>query len=354
MDDCNTKERVFYIDVLRVLAMIAVILNHSFGYFSCDNWTRYFNTKIYFVDIILNSITRFNVPIFIMISGALLLQSPQSTDIKHIWKERIRNVIIPFIVWTIIYIIVNCYRGGVNVLTKECIKALMRPRAYSYHLWYMYMLILLYAVTPLLYVIVNAGEKYLNYCLVFWIVFSIGYPLINHLCPQIEMKSFQNYNVAGGYIGYYLLGYRLSKCKTVSRKWCLIIFICSWIVTILASIGYQNHIRGYDGCFLAFLSPNIVFMSASLFLAIKNSVTGRRLNKYFKIVILQLSRLSFGIYLVHYMIRDLVKILITEGYVTEYIYIILSPILVFSVSVTVIYIVSRCKLLRFPIAGLTR
>lgn len=108
-------KKIEYIDTLRVMAMIAVIMNHSFGYFSCDNWVRYSGTKIQICDMILNAFTRFNVPVFIMISGVLQLSDRRNEDIRYIFKVRIRNIIIPFIMWTFLYVFVNCLllnKGG--------------------------------------------------------------------------------------------------------------------------------------------------------------------------------------------------------------------------------------------------
>ena len=80
-------KREGYVDILRVIAMFAVILNHSWGYFSCDNFQTYFGTPIYFVDTILNTITRIDVPIFLMISGYLMLENIKYSSIKNCLKK---------------------------------------------------------------------------------------------------------------------------------------------------------------------------------------------------------------------------------------------------------------------------
>ena len=80
-------KRETYIDILRVIAMFAVIFNHSWGYFSCDNYQLYSDTTIYFIDVILNTITRIDVPIFLMISGYLMLKSKKYSSIKACLKK---------------------------------------------------------------------------------------------------------------------------------------------------------------------------------------------------------------------------------------------------------------------------
>lgn len=99
------EERIEYFDVLRVIAMLAVILNHSFGHFSVDECLKYQNTLIWHVDNTLNTFTRFNVPIFLMISGALLLKNEKSESVEYLFKKRIPRILVPFLVWDMIYIV---------------------------------------------------------------------------------------------------------------------------------------------------------------------------------------------------------------------------------------------------------
>ena len=83
MDD--KRER--YLDVLRAIAMILVVLNHCWGYFSVDKFHIYNGLPLYYTDALLNSITRCDVPIFLMISGYLMLSSKKYTDLKNCLRK---------------------------------------------------------------------------------------------------------------------------------------------------------------------------------------------------------------------------------------------------------------------------
>lgn len=80
-------KREKYLDILRVIAMFAVIFNHSWGYFSCDKYQIYARATIYYVDGVLNTLTRVDVPIFLMISGYLMLKSTKYSDINNCLKK---------------------------------------------------------------------------------------------------------------------------------------------------------------------------------------------------------------------------------------------------------------------------
>ena len=65
----NLSDRVYYIDILRVLACIAVIMTHASDDYVLDN----FGSSNFMIGNVIDSISRIGVPIFVMISGALLL-----------------------------------------------------------------------------------------------------------------------------------------------------------------------------------------------------------------------------------------------------------------------------------------
>lgn len=213
----KTDSHKMWLDVVRVVAMFAVILNHSWGYFSCDNYDMYQGTWIYYLDLCLNAFTRCNVPLFIMISGCLMLDDERNSSIYKIWINNIKKVLVPLVVWTFIYCTLNAICAGKS-LVHELAVSVIHPNSYAEHLWYLYMLIPLYAVTPLLIQIVKAGEKYIDYMLVIWLVYSVGYPLINHFVPQIRLVDYADLNMGAGYIGFYFLGYKLGKSSKKSSR----------------------------------------------------------------------------------------------------------------------------------------
>src|SRR5690606_14500281 len=150
--------RSSYISVLRIIAIFLVILIHSSsGYlnsndFDAFDW-KYANW--------INSFSRFSVPLFVIISGALLLQKDEDTGIFY--KKRLLKIIPPFAFWTVVYLVYYFIRyidfeyvGFPQVINIVLIRLKSGSNA---HLWYLYMLIGLYLAIPFLRKMVRNCSK---------------------------------------------------------------------------------------------------------------------------------------------------------------------------------------------------
>ena len=101
------KERIFYFDVLRAFAIIGVIICHVDHFFGPLTTPAQIITQMTFHDI-----GNIGVPIFLMISGALLLNR-EYPSLEKFLKKRFARIIYPFIFW-IILILGQLYYHGYN------------------------------------------------------------------------------------------------------------------------------------------------------------------------------------------------------------------------------------------------
>ena len=225
-----SNKRLIYLDYLRVLAAISVIVLHvSAKYFhSVDTHSlRWVAIVLY------NSITRWGVPVFVMISGFLFLNREKS--IKELYKKNILRIIIVFIIWSFIYAVFNYYTTDIN-LKKVIIQFIKGPN----HLWYLKMIVLLYMMVPLLKKIIE-NKKLMYYFLLLTFIFSFVLP---HLLKAITicfgdayklvdyfMKQM-NLNFIMGFAFYFVLGYFLNNVK-LSKK-------STRILYILGIIGFAS------------------------------------------------------------------------------------------------------------------
>ena len=141
----QNKSRNIYIDYLRVSATIAVVFIHATsGWYArigeIDNLSWWFAN-------ILNTASRFAVPVFVMISGAVLLG--KSMSVADFYRKRALRLLPPIIFWSIVYILFRMYRGMegeafVHFLTIESWSA---GSAYV-HLWYLSMFACLMLFVP--------------------------------------------------------------------------------------------------------------------------------------------------------------------------------------------------------------
>ena len=140
-------------DILRIAAAFAVVCVHV----SADVAVNPNDTLLqWWMGNIGEVIGRWAVPVFVMVSGALLLGERKSFTPKEFYVRRAGRILVPLIFWTIVYLIfrrLRSHTGGTALLT-DTIKGV----PYG-HLWFLYMLMGLYAVTPLLRSFVAANSQ---------------------------------------------------------------------------------------------------------------------------------------------------------------------------------------------------
>ena len=140
------KKREYAFDILRVVAMIMVITVHVSNVYSRSFGV--ISNNAFLVSLVFNTISRISVPIFLMISGALLLDREFNKE-KYI--KRLIKFIILIIVWDIVYLIWEYFYLGITY--DKLYKLLFEP--YRAHLWFLYTILLLYAIQPLLRMIMH-------------------------------------------------------------------------------------------------------------------------------------------------------------------------------------------------------
>lgn len=198
----NTLKRENSLDLLRIIATFIVIIDHL-GVHSF--WRNYSNNLdagyIFFI------FSKWGVPLFLMLSGAFILKKKIEPIVFY--KKALKKLGIPLIVVSIIYItilLIEQYNNlGFNIsILKVPIIALLKGEPY-YHLWYMFMLIGLYGIVPLLQIVKdklsNKNFNILIYGMLIWGFLSVW---------TIHFKVHWNGEFLA-YIGYFLLGYKIKN-----------------------------------------------------------------------------------------------------------------------------------------------
>ena len=284
------KEREYPFDVLRVIAMIMVIIIHV-----SNVYTRSYNfidTNSYLVSLIFNTISRVSVPIFFMISGALLLD--RNFNFKK-YKKRILKIILLIVVWDILYLIWEYFFLGVSY--NKLYKLLLEP--YRAHLWFLYTIVILYVIQPLLKYILDRINKPIKIVLFFaWLILST-ISMYNVTIANI-FTIFSN--IGFFVLGKYMYDYLLNNQKN-NKKYVFIM-----IVLLLVSLGesiYLNYTASlkfnmFYNLFFAYRTPFIILSTFIIFKLVYIYCH----NKKPKDIILLGSDLSLGVYLIHGMFLD--------------------------------------------------
>ena len=303
------NNHIIYADVLRITAIVAVIILHS-----ADPLVREFNSiqlSWWWIANIFDSATRWCVPVFIMISGLLLLNPSEDESIKDFMSKRFNKVLPPFIFWGLVYTIIK-YRGEIIEnqtlpILKIIENIVVGPMD---HLWFIYMLLGLYLLTPILRIYIkNSSKKDLKYFLILWFIATAVFGFIESIS---KIKIGLDLNFFYGFIGYYILGHYLNIAIITKKQIYLayLAFIIGLFVTIVGTFILTKSNGGYyNSIFHDYLSPNIIFMSIGIFIAFKNYNWDAifKNQDYIYNKILELSSLTFGIYLIHILILGLIS-----------------------------------------------
>ncbi|HVW97420.1 MAG TPA: acyltransferase family protein [Mucilaginibacter sp.] len=344
------KKNIGWISSLRLVALFAVIILHTtspllmlYGKATKADWLM--------ADFI-NATVRFAVPVFVMITGALLLHREEDTFL--FLRKRLGRIVMPFLFWSLVYIAYSWYNEDLtftqNIWTNIRMVLHVLKVGSSYHLWYVYMLIGLYFFIPVIGKFVRqASRKELLYFLVIWFgIMLTTQPYLIRYSPAIDMHYF------AGFAGYLVLGHYLAFTNFKIphlRLWITLLFLLC-----IAGIGFGSlAIAGNPGwpgtMFFEPLSPPVVMLAAAIFMLFKLS---RKKARPFLARIRDFTgNYSYGIYLAHalilYLLDDLAGI--NYGMCAPIISIPVTALLCLVLSLLVVWAISRIPFIGRWISG---
>lgn len=333
--------RVVYFDILNIIACLAVVFLH------CNAGVHGFsNTRLWKECLIIEVICYFAVPIFIMISGATLLKYRERYTTKQFFLKRVVKVVIPWIIWSlIVYIIKN---KSFNMI--DFTNAFMNTSIETIY-WFFPLILYLYCLIPILSILTEKQEhrKTMWYIVGFIFIFQ---SLLQPVCKMLDFKfpNVLNYMVGqNAYIIYILLGYLLSTMK-LDKKKKIVIYILAimalairYFYTMFASI--ESGVLNKDSWgYTAFTG---LFPSVALFVFIKDinweKIFGKlRINTK---LISNLAGCSFGVYLMHLLIRSRLLNLFNIN-TASYFQRLLFPVLLYALCVVIVLIIKKIPVVK--------
>lgn len=364
METVTAKQRIIYLDFLKVIAIFLMVANHC-----VDNVTPAERALPWYNlwGSVYNSFTRPAIPLFMMVTGILLL--PTKMDMGSFYKKRLSRVLIPFLVWSVLYNLfpwftglLNCDPETIHVFFKwaDTTQAfgdamrniLMIPfnfSAFAVQMWYVYLLIGIYLYIPVFSAWVEKSDKRSQRIfLAIWAV-SLFVPylrnyLTENLFGECSWNEFGLFYYFAGFSGYMLLGYHLVKYPlqmSKVSKYALpaIAFAIGYAVTL---IGFKNAtaVEGQSEAmvelFFTYCSPNVALMTFAVFLIAKDlRFENKRVNRF----ISQFSICTFGIWMCHYFFVGPVFLLFKSCEMPVLLKVFLENILVLLASFALVYLV---------------
>lgn len=339
-----TSQRNTSLDIARIVAIAAVVMTHVSAIFVESNEL---GSLEFIWGNIFDSVSRIGVPLFIMTSGALLLNEEKQFSMKNLFSKRLLQIILLLIVWSAIYAV--GYNIAIPLLKGESVNIKYFIISFTlghYHLWYLYVQIGLYLVLPFLRTIVCKKNK--NLVLLYLAIslltqftipviqaLSVQLDFMTYLITLIEKFQLGFFNV---YVSYFLIGWYIVHVG-VSKKSKIASYVVS-IFALLVIIIYVNFTKDYNNAYAN--SDIFVFVYAlGVFLALDSVNKIKRVNNIVPI----LSKSSFGIYVVHIVLLDVINRLFPKTLAAP-IFMLICWMLTFVVSLLTTYILSKIPYLK--------
>ena len=262
------------VDLLRVLAMVSVILLHI----ASTSWAYVeVNSTSWEIYNCFRCMVKWGVNIFVMISGAMLLKKDYS--VESIWRKYIKKTIIVLTIWSFIYAVIPLIKAlhTNGRFSSEIINEFLLDWANGHtHLWYLYMLLGLYLVMPIIQCI-----KHNDYMVRYFIIVGFIFTILLPLCKYSDSIFFKIVNIiynklsvtiVTGYVLYFLLGYYIYKNKYYNyRQLWAVLFVLIYVFSVYMTHKSNGRNDIVDGT----MSIGLFFEAVSIFIVGINAKVGK-------------------------------------------------------------------------------
>lgn len=303
----NQPNRTIHFDLIRFIATYVVVQLHV-----ATPWLWRepdVTNHVWIIALFFDVLGRIGVPIFLMISGALLLRKQESYQV--FFSKRLTRVFLPLLFWTIVYeikIAIDFVNAGGSFSFDAIYPVLKNPfegPVYE-HLWFLYMITGMYLVTPFLRKVVRILNKQDRmYLFWLWTFADVVLPLVYR---YTDFRLGISFPIVTAYLGFYVMGYYLSRMQFTKKqiKKSFIVFISVYIFNVFL-VWFDSYRSGkIEPFFLAHHTPGIYIQAISAFIFLNYYCRNKLL--YASQKTLQtckfLGMLTFGIYLLHPLIIE--------------------------------------------------
>lgn len=299
MPGSKKRQRTPYLDILRVLACLLVILIHT----SIRQYDTYYNTPS-LAGALYTVLVAVNCNLFFMITGALLL--PVKMTGRRFVKRRLTVVLPPLVVWTVVYLLEHTFLLH-NFTPRLLTSILFHP--VEGLLWYVYVLAVIYVTLPLVSRCIDAiGKRGVEVILVLWVLSSF-IPYQHGVFMEASQWSHNMFGAFANYYGYVLLGYYMHRyglpvfTRQHGWKWALLLVLGIVVMPLFEflvqgrfGISWQQHLDTITND----ISVNNIAMATLLFALVQRFAPERYDRQSRPMTSTwwpMLSRCTFGIYL---------------------------------------------------------
>lgn len=334
-------------DPLRIFAVVAVIALHASAvrvvHLPNIETTSWWNAHV------VDSLCRWAVPVFIMLSGALNLDPARDYSLARFYTKRFSRVVIPLLVWASIYYWWSAYSYHMTIDWNFIKESLHSGLVYN-HLYFLFIIIGLYMFTPAIKPLTQFLPQWILWFLVLVLLY---YTTTGTLFSHLPMNAFTRFLP---YLLFFLIGYLL-RSANFSYAWSVFFFgtYLAASLPIIYITGAAAEAFGRDDyrTFAMYSHFHIlVFVqSISVYLLMKSLFSRERHNR-FRWFLSWAAPASFGIYLIHVIFLNIIKVYTDALDETSMMLVIsLEVIGVFIISTVIIKFILKMPYLRIIVGS---
>lgn len=348
--------RVVFIDYLRFIACFMVILVHCIEPFYLGGSGTFIRnaTDAAWVTL-LDSALRAAVPLFVLASSYLLL--PLKYDTSTFFRKRFVRVCIPLLIWSVLYALFP-YWGSAEGFDRgaNLQRLLLNFNPHSGHLWFLYMLLGLYLIMPVLSPWLSKVSRKGEEAFLWVWGFTTLIPFLRQaalsltgspeLWGEASWNEYGVFQYVSGFIGYIVLGhYFRTYVPDLSWKKTLLAAVPMWLAGYAVTAGWfwlkmpkefpvdgPVDIAVYLETSWQFCATGVVLTSIAYFMVIRKIVSD---GAFYRRVILPVSKVSYGMYLMHMFILVFFNQLVAQWNMATLPHILVTALLTFTVCAVV-------------------
>lgn len=317
MQTTYNNGRIVFVDYIRVIACFLVMLVHaSENFYAADSSGLAGNVSMlanesnrFWVAFYDGFVSRTCVPLFIIVSAFLLVPMKPGMSMGEFYRKRFTRILPPMIFFMLLYTFLPLLWGGMSweqSLTDLKLLPFNFP-SMAGHLWFMYPLISLYLIIPVVSPWLEKASRKEELTFLGIFAFSTLIPWLHRfVTPELWGECFWNgFSMlwyCSGYLGYLVMAHYIRyHIDWDHRRRATVGAVCFLIGA--AFTGWSFWIKGTPGVSIEspmlewsweFCTPNVLLASFGAFLLF-SCIERKQTPK----LIASLSRMSFGMYLMH-------------------------------------------------------
>lgn len=355
--DKTSTKRWIYLDVCKIVSIFLVVMMHV----SAGSWGNAgFQSADWYIIGVFNVLSRFGIPLFFMLTGALLLNEEKEITFRKLFSRYLLRLTTAFLFWSVINMVIYYLQqapGGFGDFTiYGFIVGVLEGAPYVHY--FIFLSMSLYLLIPILRAIAKNLEI-CRYFIILWLIFAFAVPAIRQIpwiapsMPQFFHDFFNQTAAAAerispslvvNFAGYMLLGHYIHKTQFTrgQAKWYVVIGLCAFAITLALTFVMSNREGTSSEAFMHNFSLMIPFMAAGFMIGAKVFLEKTWFAAPVYNAIRFFSGVTFGIFLVHDVLRQqLVRLGLDALTFTPILSVPILSVGVFVLSACIAYLLKR-------------